>query len=50
LRPDEKQTELLALADIQLLAPEEINARYFLGRSDRLSVLGHSGGFASAWK
>ncbi len=47
--PAEIAAELRAFHSIEDLGSEEINARYFLGRSDHLKARGKTGRLLSAW-
>ena len=47
--PAEIATELAAFRNLEDLGSTEINARYFVSRSDGLKVLGNAGRLLSAW-
>ena len=47
--PAEVAAELGAFSAIEDLGSNEINARYFVGRTDSLKLLGSAGRFVSAW-
>jgi len=47
--PEELRSELAAFGEIEDLGTEEINARYFEGRSDGLKLMGSGGRMVSAW-
>jgi hypothetical protein len=42
-------TELSGFHDLEDLGSNELNARYFTGRSDNLMLLGSAGRLVSAW-
>jgi hypothetical protein len=46
--PEEMAAELSCFRSIEDLGCDEINARYFSGRTDQLRLLGNSGRFVSA--
>lgn len=48
--PAEMATELTAFHTIEDLGSDEINARYFAGRTDSLRLLGSAGRLVSAWR
>jgi len=47
--PAQIAAELHGFASIEDIGREEINARYFTGRSDQLQIRGHAGRLLSAW-
>jgi len=47
--PAEIAAELHAFATIEDIGRDQINARYFAGRSDQLQIRGHAGRLLSAW-
>lgn len=47
--PDDIAAELTAFQIVEDLDSTELNARYFTGRKDRLSLVGRSGHILSAW-
>jgi hypothetical protein len=48
--PEEIAGELTAFQVIEDLDSAELNARYFAGRTDPLSLTGRSGRIVSAWR
>ena len=47
--PEEIRSELSAFREVEDIGTEEINARFFAGRSDKLAVRGESGRVLCAW-
>jgi methyltransferase (TIGR00027 family) len=47
---EEMRTELAGFTRVEDLGREEINARYFAGRTDRLAMRGAAGRMVSAWR
>ena len=48
--PEEIASEFTAYRSLEDIGKEEINARYFAGRSDELKILGSAGRLLSAWR
>jgi hypothetical protein len=47
--PEEMAAELAAFRTIEDLGTDEVNSRYFAGRSDSLMLRGTAGRLLSAW-